>query len=551
MRTKPVQLTYVEFELLRTLAASPGRVFSRRMLLESLWGDADYRDPRTIDVHVRHLREKLEQEPARARVHLHRARRRLPLPGPMNPLRSVGARLTLALLFVVASAMAIVYLVVVPPLQDSLVRDRLDQLEENSQTISALFDQRDPPSWSTFAANAASLFPSTRVSVLLENPGKNPGEAFDVYGDSGNYRGLGNDPIARAALRSDHLQRGTINRGARLAEVAVPFPDGPVVLVGTSLSDTLRNVAIVRKRMLVAAVLGILVSVVVGFGAARIFARRLRRLERAADRIAAGNLTEPVEDESSDEVGQVAAAMDRMRVQLSSFDRARGEFIANASHELRTPLFSLAGFLELLLDEELDDETRQEFLQQMRQQVTRLTKLATDLLDLTRLDAGVIQIDRSRIDLAHVAETLAEEFGPAARMSEHLLGAVIEGPVPALGDEERVLQIGRSLLENAIRHTPAGTRIVIRATTDGVAPRLEVENGGPPIPVEAQEHVFERFFRLDGSRASGSGLGLAIARELAELMNGTLELESEPAGTVFRLVLPAGAAAWQQEPVLR
>jgi signal transduction histidine kinase len=107
-------------------------------------------------------------------------------------------------------------------------------------------------------------------------------------------------------------------------------------------------------------------------------------------------------------------------------------------------------------------------------------------------------------------------------------------------------------VENAIRHTPPGTRIVVRAATDGLAPRLEVENGGPPIPPEAQEHIFERFFRLEGSRASGSGLGLAIARELAQLMDGTLELESGPDGTVFRLVLPAGAAAWQDAaPALR
>ena len=466
----------------------------------------------------------------------------------MNPFRSVGAQLTLALLFVVASAMAIVYLVVVPPLQDSLIRDRLDQLERDARIAVSQIDPTDSTSWPSSASDIAAVFPPTRVSILVPT---GTGE-LDVYGDSGNFRGLKRDSVALAAARFDRVQRGTVNRGTRVAEVAVPLRTGAILLIGTSLGDSLRNVSIVRKRLLIAAVLALVVSVGVGFGGARIFARRLRRLERAADRIAAGNLDDPVEDASMDEVGQVAAAMDRMRVQLSNFDRARGEFIANASHELRTPLFSLSGFLELLLDEELDDATRLEFLQQMREQVSRLTKLATDLLDLSRLDAGAIRIEADRVDLSHVAETLVEEFGPASRVTDHLLAAVIDGEVPALGDEERVLQIGRALVENAIRHTPPGTKIVVRSSTDGLAPRLEVENGGPPIPPEAQEHVFERFYRLEGSRASGSGLGLAIAKELAELMGGKLALESGPDGTVFRLVLPAGAAAWQRrEAVLQ
>src|SRR5207248_6752572 len=104
--------------------------------------------------------------------------------------------------------------------------------------------------------------------------------------------------------------------------------------------------------------------------------------ERAALRIAEGNFDQPVVDAGGDELGQLARAFERMRLRLAYLDRARGEFIANASHELRTPLFSLGGFLELLDDEELSPEERAEFPGSMREQVTRLTKLATDLLDL-------------------------------------------------------------------------------------------------------------------------------------------------------------------------
>jgi signal transduction histidine kinase len=110
--------------------------------------------------------------------------------------------------------------------------------------------------------------------------------------------------------------------------------------------------------------------------------------------------------------------------------------------------------------------------------------------------------------------------------------------VPAVGDAERVLQIGRILVENALVHTPAGTNVRVSTAVDGRRATLTVANDGPLIPPEAQQQVFERFYRLDGGRASGSGLGLAIARELAELMGGRIELDSQNGWTLFTLALP-------------
>src|SRR5690606_21881840 len=162
---------------------------------------------------------------------------------------------------------------------------------------------------------------------------------------------------------------------------------GPVVMVSSSLANDLESVSVVRSRVIVAGALATLFAIVLGYALATLFARRIRRLEVAAARIADGRFDEPVVDRAPDELGQLARAFDRMRLRLASLERARAEFIANASHELRTPLFSLGGFLELLESEELDAETRAEFVTAMHNQVTRLTKLATDLLDLSKLDA--------------------------------------------------------------------------------------------------------------------------------------------------------------------
>jgi signal transduction histidine kinase len=275
------------------------------------------------------------------------------------------------------------------------------------------------------------------------------------------------------------------------------------------------------------------------------FARRIRRLERAANRIAGGRFDQPVTDPGGDELGELAQAFDRMRLRLAQLDHARREFIANASHELRTPLFSLGGFIELLTDEDLDEPTRREFLETMREQVERLTKLATDLLDLTRLDAGRLQVTRERLELGSIAESLLAEFEPVARAREHALDLAADGEAAVLADEQRVLQIGRILLENALVHTPPGTPVRVEVGSRGGQAELTVVDEGPGIPDEHAGQVFERFYRLDGTRASGSGLGLAIARELATLMGGEIELASAPGGTRFTLALPAAEPARQ------
>ena len=228
------------------------------------------------------------------------------------------------------------------------------------------------------------------------------------------------------------------------------------------LRDSLQSIHLVRRRLVIAGLIALAASLLVGYLAASMFARRIRRLERAADRIAGGDFGEPVEDTGKDEVGQLATAFERMRQRLAQLEHARREFIANASHELRTPLFSLGGFLELMTEEDLDAATQREFMATMREQVARLTKLATDLLDLSRLDAGRLTVEEEQVDLAALAEILADEFRAVALSSGHELAVENGAETSALGDEERALQIGRILVENALVHTPPGTPVRIR-----------------------------------------------------------------------------------------
>jgi len=470
----------------------------------------------------------------------------------MNPLRSVGARLTLALALLVAGALGVVYAIVVPSLEHNLIGAKVTQLRKAAPAVShQLPATTAAPAWLD-ALGPLSLSANARIvvySVLTTNP-----LSLSVFQDSNpvSSSDVQNDPVAEKAFLTGKLATGTVNRNeARYAEAALPLPrpGNYILLLSAPLHDSLGNVNLVQRRVLAAGVLALLAALLLGYGAATVFARRIRRLERAAERIADGDFGEPVDVSGSDELAELAVAFERMRVQLAQLDSARRAFIANASHELRTPIFSLAGFLELLADEELDEPTRREFLETMRGQVDRLSKLTVDLLDLSRLDAGRLHVEREPVDMARIAQDLAGEFAAVAQTSGHPLEAAPEGEALALADQQRALQIGRILIDNALVHTPVGTRVVVRAATgpDGVV--LSVEDAGPGIPQEAADRVFERFYRAEGPRATGSGLGLAIARELAALMGGRIELEARPGLTAFRLVLePApGATPFPRE----
>ena len=465
----------------------------------------------------------------------------------MSPLRGVGGRLALALLVVVAGVLAIVYLIVVPSYRASLARSELNSLEFSMRTTAIPNFRLEPYLQQQFAEDIAGRV-NARVLVYQPLDPSQVASALVPVADSrteGNSSDVENDPVAFEAISRSTLARGTVARGDQTyAEVAYPIGTS-VVLLSASLHDQLQAVSVVRTRVFVAGAIAVIFAVFLGFAGASLFTRRIRRLEAAAERIARGSFDEPVVDHGSDELGQLARAFERMRLRLAHLDRARGEFIANASHELRTPLFSLGGFLELLDDPELDEVTREEFLAQMREQVARLTKLATDLLDLSRLDAGRLSVAREVVDLSELADELVAEFRARASSVGQELSAAPDERVEAHGDAERILQIGRILVENALVHTPTGTSVRVSTAVDGLRATLTVANDGPGIPRDAQQQIFERFYRLDGTKASGSGLGLAIARELAEVMDGRIELDSQNGWTLFTVVLGA-----ERDPVL-
>jgi signal transduction histidine kinase len=227
-------------------------------------------------------------------------------------------------------------------------------------------------------------------------------------------------------------------------------------------------------------------------------------------------------------------------------ERARRDLVANVSHELKTPIAALKGFLELLEGDGVDARHRREFLASMTQETGRLERLVEEQLQLARLDAGALPLDRQEIDLDDLARVVVAPRVPLAARAGVTLSvrAAPDGPVRVDVDPARIEQILLILLDNAQRHTPSGGRVEVVAGRDGQDATLAVVDTGEGIPADDQPFVFDRFYRGDPSREGRSaGLGLAIARGLASAHTGGISLVSRPGeGSTFTLRLPLVSA---------
>jgi signal transduction histidine kinase len=458
--------------------------------------------------------------------------------------RSIRTRLTLLLFAITAMAIGFVYVYVAPSLETNLTDQFLDGMAADARQYSpAIARARDVPieQLQRIVARAGDRA-NARVTLLRVSRGS-LGLQTSVVSDSVGPPGDLQFEVALEAARQQRTATATEASGSgRLGQAAFPVRRGGaverVIVFSAPLRDVEKNVALVRRRILVAGGIALVLALAGGLLVATRLSRRIKRLERAARRVADGDLGGRFVVDSLDELGQLAIALDDMQRQLGQLDTARKRFIATASHELRTPIFSLGGFLELLEDEELDPQTRQAFIGQVREQVGRLTRLATDLLDLSKLEAGSLELRREPTDLGVLTEAVTSEFGPAlARHNAKLQVRLGAGNVQAEVDPERVAQVIRILIDNALTHTPAGTNMVVTAAREDGLVRMSVRDNGGGIKRQTMERIFEPFYSAGDDQ--GSGLGLAIARELAERMDGSLGVESHAGQTTFTLELPA------------
>ena len=253
----------------------------------------------------------------------------------------------------------------------------------------------------------------------------------------------------------------------------------------------------------------------------------LRQMVAAARAMAQGDYSRRVTATSRDEVGELARAFNSMAGELEQAERMRRDLVANASHDLRTPIGALRAQLENLVDGVEPAERR--VLEDLLRQVERLSELVEQLLDLSKLESGAVLLERASVGAGDLLEKVAADWRSRASERSVTLAVEADGADPALdADEQRLRQVLENLVANAIRHSPDGSTVALRATTRNGKARFEVEDEGPGIPPGEAERVFERFYRSDRARSTddgGSGLGLAIARWIVELHGGSISVD--------------------------
>jgi len=480
----------------------------------------------------------------------------------------VPLRITLVALLVLLVALALVatgagatamlrgYLV---GQQDAELRTVLKQAENNGRIVAACL--AEDAQWLPSSTYVACLSPDGAETVLGSPPER--GEDLPDIHDLGDEH-HGRDGAGPAHPRTVSSAGG----GADWRVVTADLPDGHTLVVGTDLG---RDQAAIGQLVALQVVVGLIVLVVLGIAGYLLVRNSLRPLaevERTAQAIAAGDLSQRVpEGDDRTEVGRLSTALNGMlsrierafRAQEASEAQARGSedrmrrFVADASHELRTPLTSIRGFAELYRQGAVRTEDDvQRLMGRIETEGARMGMLVEDLLLLARLDQQR-PLTIGPVDLAAIAGDAvhdARAVQPSRPIALHLDESLADVPV-VLGDEARLRQVIGNLVTNALTHTPPDTRVTVTLDGDADSVVLRVADEGPGMAQEEAERAFERFYRVDTSRtreAGGTGLGLAIVASLVAAHGGSVDLVTAPGkGASFAVRLPRGGPPLRPE----
>jgi heavy metal sensor kinase len=458
-------------------------------------------------------------------------------------LRSIRLRLTLWYVLLLAVILAAFSTGIYLTLRQNLYGNLDDSIETRANDLLAVM---------RYDGERPTL--SGRIPSDNPNQGEQFVRVFDLAGEPtfDNSTPEGDIPVDRGAVGAA-LAGKTVTRTVDVSDETIRVrtlpiePDGQisgVLEVGRSegdVGDTLRTLLLV---------LGIAYPVTLAlasFGGAFLAGRALSpidKLTRLARRVSAKDLSQRLNLRlPDDEVGRLARTFDEMIARLDDAFRRQRQFTADASHELRTPLTAIKGQVEVALRRRRDAAAYREVLQAVNEEVDRLIRLVGSLLTLARADAGQIPIALETVSLPELVAGAVEQVDPVAKQRDIELSASAGPAVTLQADEDLLLQLLLNLLDNAIKHTPAGGRVTVGWRVNGRQVELWVRDTGVGIAGEHLAHIFDRFYRVDKARSraeGGVGLGLSICRWIAEAHGGSISVESALGrGSTFTVRLPA------------
>lgn len=323
---------------------------------------------------------------------------------------------------------------------------------------------------------------------------------------------------------------------------------GGAVLLFSPLEQINRTLFGVYKIIWLTAAASLVLAAAVIFLVSRRLSRPIENVQRAAAALAQGHFTGDLAPEGKDEIARLTETFNYMKNRLRQVEEMRRDLISNVSHELRTPLTSIRGFLQGILDGVIGPAEQERYLKLAYEEAGRLSRLVNDLLQLARLQAGSIKLQRESVSVRGLIAEIATEVRLAAEKKKILLRTEVSGgDFSVLADRDKLKQIILNLLDNALKYSPEGGEVEIAAGKEERRAIFRVRDSGPGIPEEEIKNLFQKFYRVEKSRSReipGTGLGLSIARELVELHGGAIEIRSGAGrGTEAVFTLPIGEGA--------
>lgn len=453
---------------------------------------------------------------------------------PLDRLPTIRAKLGSITVFAVAVTIISLYALVGFALRDSLREIATRQSLQSARDLaSQAFDVSGGASSSLPAAAARA----GRFALVVDASGKVLQESMPL--PASVAKALAGSVDQGEADGLEYVGVPVVRDQAVIGAVYIGTPSTSGANALSATADLLRGF---WWQLLAAGIVAAAIALISARFLARGMTTPLRDMASAARRMAQGDYRDRVTARSRDEVGQLADAFNRMASQLEGVEASRRELVANVSHELKTPITALQAHLENLLDGV--EEPNMDVLALMLGQCERLARLVEQLLDLSRLESGDVPLDLEPVPLGPLVDQVAAEVGVArADRDVVVLNDVGAGLPPLRADRERLHQVLFNLLDNAFRFSPAGGTVTVGAHMENGSCSISVEDAGAGIPEEHLPRVFERFYRVDTSRArrdGGTGIGLAIARSVVEAHGGRIWAEQGGhGGATFRFVVPA------------
>lgn len=446
------------------------------------------------------------------------------------PARSIRAKLTASLVLTALISAALVAIVGVRLIRQAANETALREMRRQAIALSdeAVFLQREPG----------------RVLRLLISGLGLSGATLYRIDSAGNLTILGGEvTVPLTARDAAELASGRGIEGTRgqFLFVAQPIGGGQLAIVLGREAGLAGSELPVGRRLLIAALIALAVAAAVSAYLGNRITSPLVELSEAARDVARGRFDRRVGATSEDEIGIVAASFNQMAEALGDADRRQREFFLSVSHELRTPLTAIQGYAEAIEDGTVGEKGQKDAAAVILQESKRLTRLVSDLLDLARIDAQRFTVETRPVLAGEVLDSVTRKFAVQAKEAGVEITAT-DGGVELLADPDRLVQVLSNLVENALRYTPSGKSIQLRAVADGSRCTIDVIDTGLGFSEQDLSRAFERQYlwgKYRGLREVGSGLGLAISKELAEAMGGSVHASnSESGGAKFTVSLP-------------